>query len=157
MSLDVEFASPEVECVFTGHGERRGNNEIGTPAIEFRCELLRKKFPVRDHRLRQIFMTDELHVVVGKRGIAEHVIEMHMRIDDVTNRYVGGFGNCRAQGTTGFERTTGINYSDAFFPDDEADVCTVATRRIVEVRMSTAVDEHAIGNYRHGQGYTPGL
>ena len=71
-------------------------------------------------------MTDDLRMIVVERRIAEHVIRMHVRVDDEAHRQGRERADRRAQRAPDDIAAAGVDYSDAARADDEAHIGNVA-------------------------------
>src|SRR5438874_1068783 len=68
---------------------------------------------------RQVFMTDKLCSIPHEGGVAEDVIGMAMRVDDVTDRLVGIGANGREQLQSLANAAPGVDDRDSIVADDE--------------------------------------
>ena len=77
-------------------------------------------------RIGEPLMTDDLRMIVVERRIAEHVIRMHVRVDDEAHRQGRERADRRAQRAPDDIAAAGVDYSDAARADDEAHIGNVA-------------------------------
>ena len=69
----------------------RTDNLIGTRrCIQIRRVLFDKKCPAIGHGLGERRMPHILGVIGAEGAIAEHMIDVHMRVDHVADRFRGG-------------------------------------------------------------------
>ena len=82
-------------------------------------------------------MPDEVRRRIGECRIAEHVIDVHVGVDDVTHRQRGVRGDRAAQCASDTHRAAGIDDRDAATSDDEPDVGdVVVTLRFERQRLA---------------------
>ena len=67
-------------------------------------------------------MGDEDRAVLREGRIAEDVVGMHVRVDDVADRQIGPLPDRLAQTFADTGRITGIDYGDSFRTHDEAKI-----------------------------------
>ena len=92
-------------------------------------------------------MADELRMVADERGIAEHMIEMRVSIDDETDWRVGARLNLCAQGLPGGQTAAGVDDGDTILTHHEPYVGAIAARRVIDPDVSALVHEHARGDF----------
>ena len=88
-------------------------------------------------------MPDELGPIFGKRGIAEDVVGMTMRIDDIAHRHGGDAPDRLSKRAAHGVRPPGIDHRDATAADDESEVGDVAQVCAAHLGLLSVVDIHA--------------
>ncbi len=100
-------------------------------------------------------MADELRLVRDESGVAEHVIEMRVRVDDVADGPRGRRGDGLAQRGAGRAAAAGVDHGDAALADHEADVRDVAARGILDAGVSAVMHVHAGRDFDDGERRRP--
>jgi hypothetical protein len=92
-------------------------------------------------------MADKYRVVEHESGIAEHMVRMGMRIDDITDGQRRGLPDSSTERLSNGESTTGIDNRDTSCANDKTDVGngTAIFRRCVF--MYPFMNEHARCNF----------
>ena len=123
----AQYAPAEVE--FIGRRNRsRWQDHLALPgrvaklALE-RVQVIRAAPP---HRIGKARVADEVGSILDERRIAEDVIRMHVRIDDVAHRCRRDTRDRPPQRATHRIAAAGIDHRDATRADDEAEVRHVA-------------------------------
>src|SRR4051794_37704763 len=105
----------------------------------------------RSQRTRQVRVTDKGRSVLHESAIAEHVIGMAMRVDDVADRLAGPGANGCHQLSSLAEAATRIDHGDRILSNDEADIGDRAVVLARHLRGLAVVHEYAIRNGIDGQ------
>lgn len=71
-------------------------------------------------------MSDEGHSVGDECGVAEYVIRMHVRVDDVTHRQARALRDGGAKAFSHYDAAAGVDYGDTARAHDEADIGLIA-------------------------------
>ena len=96
-------------------------------------------------------MADEGRSVLHEGGIAENVIGVAMRVDDVADRLVGPRANGCQQSSSLAKAATGIDHGDGILSDDETDIGNRAVVLARHLRGLAVVHEHAVRDGVDGQ------
>jgi hypothetical protein len=97
-------------------------------------------------------VTDKYRLLGKKSRIAEYMVRMHMRIDDVKNgkRRYGAHGFQQALSNT--QATAAVDDGHAFFAHDETDVANIPVIALIEVLMHAAMHINTWRSFLHRQG-----
>jgi hypothetical protein len=128
-------ALAEIESRRFGDETARRHQRGGiAPTVEFGGEILDEEIATRLEVVSQARGADKLGAPFCKRGIAEHMIEMHVGVDDMADGLVGELFDGGTQGAPGGERPTGVDHRHAARADDHAEIGAVAARGVIDVR-----------------------
>ena len=154
---DREGAPSQVQRDLVGDGERgRDDFHLGHEIIAHRAaKRVEIKPAARGQRLRQVPMADEDRggrlVLEGR--VAEHVVGMHMRVDDVAN----GLGRTSADGghkaAPLMPAAAGIDDGDGVIADDESEIGNSAFVVMSHKRERAGVNKHTACYLRHHERF----
>ena len=105
-----------------------------------RIEVVRAAPP---HRIGEAGMADEFGMIVGERRVAEDVIRMDMRVDDVAHRHRRNAPDRLPQRLADRKRSAGVDDRDAPGADDKAEIGNVAEIGARHLGLLPVVHVHA--------------
>jgi hypothetical protein len=111
----------------------------------------RKKSRLRASAAPSRAMTDVLRLVGPERRVAEHMVDVHMRVDDIADRQRRVLVDRRAQLAPDAARTAGVDDRDATRADDESDVGDVIVAGRVERELFAGMHETPVANLIDGE------
>jgi hypothetical protein len=103
-------------------------------------------------RALQLVMADEGGALGLERGVAEHVVGMHVRVDDVLDRQLGAGADRFEQLLADARAAAGVDDGDRLVADDETGVGGIAGVARVERLVAAFVHEDAGGNFVNSEG-----
>ncbi len=106
----------------------------------------------RRQRARKLRVADERRVLALKRDVAEHVVGMHVGVDDVLDRQLGARPDGRQKLRADPRAAARIDDGDAVAADDESGVRGVAGVARREDLVAPLMDENARGDLGHVNG-----
>ena len=124
----VSIRPPRSSCISSSTSSVGGtiftSSISASPSTLAKC--LQVKFAPRRQRARQILVPDKNGSIPHERRVAEDVIGMNVRVDDIANR-LWRHGADRSQQTRTFARAAaGIDHRNRVIADNEADIGGVA-------------------------------
>ncbi len=99
----------------------------------------------------QVRVADKGRFVLHESAVAEKMIGVAMRIDDVPDRLVGPGTNSCHQSSSLADAAAGIDHRDCILSDDETDIGDRTVVLTCHLRGSAVVNEYAIRNGVDGQ------
>ena len=109
--------------------------------VEF-CILVTPQF----HGIRQFFVADKNRFVGKKRGVAIHMVRVHMRIYDIQHRQRCHLAYRLAQLQAYFEAAAGINHRHTLAAYDKTDIADVTLITGINIQMLAMMHVNPVGN-----------
>jgi hypothetical protein len=144
-SLQFESPSSEIKRQTIGDGQSRRNEShlVDEFVANNPAKRLEIEFAAHRQGSRKITVADKGRAEPIERRVAEHVIRMHMRIDDIEDRLVGAGADGGKQPLANRQAAAGVDDGHSLVADHEADIGDVAQVRFAHQGDFAGMDEHA--------------
>lgn len=117
---DLHYTISEVQVNLNGVG-RIGEDKIFDKHSRFRARIGTKELQIlRPQPAQDISLGPDLCTALGKDRVAARVVEMIVRVDDVTDRQTGNFANLREQVFCRCDRGKRIDDGNAIASDNKS-------------------------------------
>ena len=156
LRLQANLAVAQIELELVVDAQRRGNDARAGEGLLAQQLLVDRKVArcAGGERARQLVMADKDRFLGRERGVSEHVVGVHVRVDDVL------YGQLRA-GADGCEQrladaraAAGVDDGDPIAADDEAGVGGVARIARREDLVAPLVNENAGNDLVDVEGFS---
>ena len=153
--LDDEDTPAEVELELAVDGKRRGHDARAGEGRLAEQLLVDREVAggARRERALKLVMADEGGALGLERDVAEDVVGMHVRVDDVLDRQLGAAADRVEQLLADARAAARVDDGDGIGADDKSRVRGVAGVARRERLVAALVHEDAGGNFVNGEGF----